>query len=164
MGEFILEEYHKIIREEVNKIKETLKINYGIELEENKEIDYGIKYSCKNKSENNEGTITIYYRPKKSSFTFTPQGNSISTETLHIIEDTFQMRNSLNDFDGQKDSYTILKQYYEALKKYENEEFDFIDFAEELSKNCKDESVKNVILENRYNFSILEKIYLEIVS
>lgn len=164
MGEFVLEEYHKIIREEVNKITEILKTSYGIELEENKEIDYGIKYFCKNKNESNEGIIIIYYRPKNNSFTFSPQGKSISTESLHIIEDTFQMRNSLKGSEVQKDDHIILKKYYEALKKYENEEFDFIDFAEELSKSYEDESIKNMLLENRYNFSILEKKYLKIVS
>ena len=165
-----MEEIHKLIEAEMAKIIGTLQDKYKIKLSEVKKIQYGITYDARMDGENQKGIFTIYFSPKKETFNITPN-QKLSNEVAYIIKETFDARD-LNLADCKKDSinanskedmeYDELKEYYSILKKYENDDFDFIEFAEKLAG--KDKSNKDFLLQNKYNFCELEKAYVKIMS
>lgn len=156
-----MDEAAETIRKEVNKIIEKLRQKANIELREIKTVNYGIKYEVTNLSDNKNGIMVLYHG--KKGFRFVYEKN-ISKDTIPKIEEIFKDRDKISDTSykikkQENVNYKFLNKLYNALKPYENEEFDFSQFAEELKKNFSKESDKIILEKNKYKFSVLEKYY-----
>lgn len=152
-------EFSEHIRNQVILFKDHLAETYGITMSEKKEIDWGIKYLIESKSCNEQGVVVIYCDKKGvCSHRFEKK---INIESQRIFADIFENRKNLQDKlkeeNTKNDDEKIikLKNYYESLLPYRNEEFDFISFARELASDLPEEKLSDI----RYDFSKLEKIY-----
>ena len=155
-------EIFNLIIGEIDKIRGFLETNYNIIIQETKRIDYAIVYCAETQNEN--VVFNLYYSPKKNKFTIVPKQNS-SEEIINIIKSVFDKRDFLeNQEKKDEERYKELRQYFNILKPYENDEFDFIEFAEKIADKVEDKNIKDAILENRYNFKILENEYVKLTN
>lgn len=157
-----IEEIHNKIRNEVEKIRSKLKQQKGIDLIEEKEINYGIIYYFK-KGYSIE-KCNIYYSPKKKNFSFVPAKKSI-VEIIQEVEDVFNQRDLVDRKTlNQKIHLEELKHYYAYIEPFKNAYIDFSEFKDLICQYSKSE--KDVQLCNLYpqDFNILEKAYFRIIE
>lgn len=176
--EGLIEEFHELIEKEISKIEDVLEKEYKIKLNMVKKIDYGIIYYASMAGESRTATFNLYYKPKKRTFTLAPKQNT-NDKIMQIVKETFECRESFaakSDVNENKMNnnsikqncteiesresveYNELQQYYLILKKYENDDLDFGVFAEKLAEKYPER--KEYLLNNRYKFSELEKVYM----
>ena len=157
------------IRKEIIKITDELKSTYGIEITEVKEIDYAIQYIAKYSS-NKRATLNVYFNKKKKLKFISQQ---MDKDTLKVIEDLFDRRdskridihkseekiarNSLNNIfkDSKNKDYSKVTYLYNILKKYKNDNFDFIDLLEAVREYTQ---YDNIDKDLRYDFNGLENL------
>lgn len=167
-------ELENFARVEFSKVSVFLLKNFGIDIKEERIINYGIKYKAVNK-QNKSCKFNLYYNKKKKlSLVFE---NSQDQNLSNKIEEIFLNKDMLKDSEKElrgvyidssyKDFKSIanpsknryIDEIYIRLKPYENENIDFRIFGEELLKNINDEKDKRIILSNIDEFNILESIY-----
>lgn len=159
-----MKEIYDLIENELKKIEDELFNKYNIRLIKQKEIQYGINFDVFVNNENFK-TIAMYYKPKKKAFTFT--SNVVPDDIKSKIEETFDKRDYIEIVekkDSSKEIYLIsrIDYYYEILKKYRYEEFDFIDLAKAINEYFTFKKVKMDVLKYNFEFDVLEKFYSEI--
>lgn len=161
------QEVMEIIRVETSKIVEHLLSEYKITLKEIKETQYGIKYEVKNEVSGVAGVLVIYYGKKGYKFV----NEKVGCQDSHAkVVEVFNNRDNLLTIKVKeiteeiKIKTTYLEKLYKIFKIYDNEEFDFSIFAEELLKHCNNDNLKVIVKENIYNFNELERIYKKVIE
>ena len=148
-------ELENFARVEFSKVSVFLLKNFGIDIKEERIINYGIKYKAVNLVFENS------------------QDQNLSNKIEEIFLNKDMLKDSEKELKGMyidssyKDFKSIanpsknryIDEIYIRLKPYENENIDFRIFGEELLKNINDEKDKRIILSNIDEFNILESIY-----
>lgn len=156
-----------IIRTEINRIVGKLLSDYKITLREIKTTQFGIKYEVMNEIIGNSGVLIIYYG--KKGYKYVNEKVECQGSNDRVIE-VFENRENLSTVkikgitEEVKVETRYLDKLYKIFKTYENEDFDFTIFSEELLKHCNDDKIKLLIKENSYNFNELERIYKDIIE
>ena len=150
-------EYVELIKQKGRCLVDKLKIT-GILAEEDKILDYGIKYGVILNSKF-KGYYILYYKPSKKLFSIVNE--KLEAELFEKIKSIYNNPDTVTDCNDTHKTveYSQLDKYYNIIKNYRDKNFDFSQFAELLTEKCNNESLKKVIASSIYDFNKLEEIY-----
>nr|WP_307990643.1 hypothetical protein [uncultured Niameybacter sp.] len=159
------EDYAKIVKGKVEKVVPLLQDVYEGELEAQRTLDYGMKYTLKIKGEAC-GVVNCFYSPKKKRFTvYLEKGASSLKPVVDFIQQELGKKQDSKDSFQQEQTKiksNLAKEeliyYYETLKPYRTQNIDFQMFVVKLKTYAGEKKIELKVKDDA-SFDQLEEIY-----